>query len=136
MITETFYPDTSIWLDIYEKRGKNGELAFRLFTKIIEENLLIFYSDLNLKELKNLGYNEEQIKEIFSIAKPNNLRKLHIYRKQIGDANKIAKARNIPRKDVLQAILCRNNFIQLISRDKHFEQLKDITIAKLPEDFI
>lgn len=134
MLIENFYPDTSIWLDVYEKRGKNGELSLRLFSKIIKENLHIHYSDLNVKELKNLGYASE-ISKIFDVFKLN-LRKVHIYKKQIDEANKISKAKNVPRKDVLQAILCRDNFLQLISRDRHFERLRDITIAKLPEDFI
>ena len=32
-----YYLDTSIWLDFFEKRGKNGEAAFKLIRKIIKE---------------------------------------------------------------------------------------------------
>lgn len=135
MINE-FYLDTSIWLDFYEKRGENGEKALKLIEGIIRENLTIYYSDLNIKELKDLGYSQEEIYEIFRIAKPDNIRKIHIYDKQIEEAEKIGKIRSVPIRDVLQAILCRDNFLELISRDKHFNQLRDITITKLPEDFI
>jgi len=36
----------------------------------------------------------------------------------------------------LHEVLSRENDAQLISRDKDFQELKDITISKLPEDFI
>jgi len=133
---KNFIFDTSIWLDFFEKREKNGEVAFILIIKIIENNWEIFYSDLHIKELKNLGYTQDDIFKMFSIVNPNNLRKVHIYRKQIAEASRIAKERNVPKRDALQAVLSRNNYLQLISRDRHFEQLRDITIAKIPEDFI
>ena len=58
---EDFYLDTSIWLDFFEKRGQNGEAAFKLITMIIDDNLKIAYSDLNVKEFKNLGYTKNEI---------------------------------------------------------------------------
>ena len=48
----------------------------------------------------------------------------------------IAKQRNIPRKDVLHAIIARDNDLQLIATDHHFDKLKDITKTKKPVDFI
>lgn len=133
---EDFYLDTSIWLDFHEKRGANGEAALKLILKIINEDLKVGYSDLHIKELKNLGYLQNEINLIFSIVKPNNVKHVHIYREQKEEAKKIARQRNIPRKDALHAILARDNNLQLISRDEHFEKLKDITRCKLPEDFI
>jgi len=67
-----FYYDTSIWIDFHEKRGRNGELALRLIIKIINEDLRIAYSDLNVKEFKNLGYTSDSINSILSILKPNS----------------------------------------------------------------
>ena len=135
-MNEDFYLDTSIWLDLYEKRGKNGEFALQLILKIIEEDLKIAYSDLNVKEFKNLGYSKNQTDEILHIAKPDNLKHIHIYSEQLEEARKLARQRAVPNKDALHAILARDNGLQLISRDYHFEKLKDITEAKLPEDFI
>ena len=54
-MTKKFYFDTSIWLDYYEKRGKNGEVALKLIEKIIKENHTILCSHIVIKELKNLG---------------------------------------------------------------------------------
>ena len=135
-MTERFYFDTSIWLDFYEKRGENGKAAFKLIAKIIKEDWIIGYSDVNIRELKNLGYSQNQINELFRIVKPDNIKRLHIYKEQIKQANKISKIKDVPRIDVLQAILSRDNDFQLISRDKHFEKLKNITHARIPEDFI
>lgn len=133
---EDFYLDTSIWLDFHEKREINGELALKLILKIINEDLKIAYSDLHIKEFKNLGYTQNQINSIFNIAKPDNIKRIHIYREQIEEATKIARQRNVPKKDALHAILARDNNLQLISLDTHFEKLKDISAYKKPEDFI
>ena len=133
---EEFYLDTSIWLDFYEKRGNNGESALKLILKIIDENLKLNYSDLHIKEFKKLSYAQSEINSIFSIAKPKNLKHIHIYREQKEDAKYVARKRNVPEGDVLHAILCRDNNLQLISRDTDFEKLKDISKASLPEDFI
>jgi predicted nucleic acid-binding protein len=135
-MVDEFYFDTSIWLDFYEKRGKNGENAFNLIQKIIKNDLKIAYSVLNVKEFKNLGYNQESINAIFSIAKPDNIKPIHVYREQLEEARKISRQRKIPNKDALHAILARDNNLQLIAIDKHYEQLKDITEAKKPKDFI
>jgi len=132
---EDFYFDTSIWIDFYEKRNNNGELALKFILKIIEEDLKIAYSDLNIKEFKNLGYAKNEIDSIFRIAKPKNLIHIHIFPENLEEARKLARQRNVPNKDVLHAILARDNNLQLISRDHHFEKLKDITEVKLPEDF-
>mgnify|MGYP001619099966 CR=1 FL=1 len=133
---EDFYLDTSIWLDFYERRNKNGELALKLILKIIEEDFKIAYSDLNIKEFKNLGYTKEQINAILLIAKPDNIKHIHIYREQIEEARKLARQKDVPNKDALHAILARDNNLQLVSRDRHFEKLKDVADAKIPEDFI
>lgn len=133
---ERYYLDTSIWLDYYEKRGRNGEAALKLIDKTVEENGIIGYSDLNLLELKGLGYSPMQINEIFRAAKPKNSMILHITSGQIEEAKRIAKARKVPRKDALHAILCRDYDFQLIARDMHFEKLKDVAYAKKPEEII
>ena len=92
---ENFYFDTSIWLDFYEKRGKNGEIALKLILKIIDEDLKAAYSDLHIKELKKLNYSPNEISSIFSIAKPKNLQHIHIYREQKEEAKIIARRKNI-----------------------------------------
>lgn len=135
-MAEDCYFDTSMWLDIHEKRGYNGEIAKKLMEKIIKENYIIAYSDLTITELKQLNYSQNEVNQILSVAKPDNLRRIHIYKEQVKEATNLARQRDIPKKDAVHAILCRDNFLQLISRDEHFEKLKDITHAKKPEEFI
>lgn len=135
-MAEKFYFDTSIWLDYYEKRGKNGESALELINKIIKENHIILCSSLVIKELKNLGYFLSEINDIFSVAKPNNIRLVNITKEQVKEMRKLTLQRNVPKRDAFHAILARDNEAQLITRDYHFQKLKDITIPKLPEDFI
>lgn len=53
-----YYFDTSIWIDIYDKRGSNGELAFKLLEKIILNDDVVVYSEVVLFELKKLGFSE------------------------------------------------------------------------------
>jgi len=62
-----FYSDTSIWLDFFEKRGEHGSSALKLINKIIEHEDIITYSIFVIKELKNLGYSDGELKEIFGL---------------------------------------------------------------------
>lgn len=133
---EKFYLDTSIWLDFYEKRGKNGEKALKLIEKLVKENKIILYSNLIIKELKNLGYFDSEINDIFKLVKSSKLKMIHVDIEQIKEMRKILLQRDIPKKDILHAILARDNEAILITRNWHFQRLRDIVIAKLPEDFI
>lgn len=63
-----------------------------------------------------------------------NNKKIEKEEKEI--AKKLAIQRDVPRGDSLHAILSRDNEAQLISRDEHFERLKDITVAEKPEEII
>jgi predicted nucleic acid-binding protein len=131
-----FYFDTSIWLDFYEKRGDNGEKALKLIMKIIKKDHTLFYSDMNLKELKLLGYSQEEINSILKTLKPHWIKHVHMYKEQLEEARKLGRQRDIPMKDALHAIISRDNDLQLISRDHHFDTLKDVTEAKPSESFI
>ena len=130
-----FYFDTSIWIDIYDKRGAHGEHAMKLMEKIILDDLFVVYSEVVVAELQGLGFSDFEINEMLSIAKPNHIVRVHASKHQREEAKRIAQQRKVPRGDALHAILARDNNLQLISRDNDFEQLRDITIAKRPEEF-
>ena len=55
---------------------------------------------------------------------------------QRDEAKKIAEKRRLPKGDVIHAILARDNKAVLVSRDKHFQLLKDICEVVKPEDII
>ena len=135
-MAEKYYFDTSIWLDIYEKRGSNGEAAFKLMEKAIEEDAIVAYSDMVVKEFKRLDYTLTEISVILSIAKPRNIMKVHIYREQAEEASKLAFQRGVPKADAFHAVLARDNDMLLVSRDGDFGKLKDIVQAKILEDII
>lgn len=135
-MTTVYYLDTAIWLDFYERRGKRGEYARTLIQRIVETDQILLYSDLFRKELKQLGYPPNTIAAMLSMIKGICLRHIHISREQGELAKRIAKQRGVPRGDALHAILARDNMAQLVTTDHDFEKLRDITIAKLPEELI
>ncbi len=119
----TYNLDTSILLDAYEKRGENGEEALKLILKLIEENVTIILSDLHIKELKDLNYNLDEINSIFRIFRLGNIKRVHITRNQEKESKKLASQKDIPKGDVLHAVISRDNDAIMVSRDKHFEKL-------------
>ena len=133
---QSYYLDTSIWLDYYLNRGENGKIALKLILKIITEDSTIIFSNFIEKEFKNLGLSQIEINSFLQIVKPDHIRRIQITKEQFEEARKLAKQRNIPLGDIIHAIVARDNEAQLVSRDWDFERLKDITKAKLPEDLI
>ena len=64
------------------------------------------------------------------------MEKVGISDEDIKEAKKISEERGLPFGDVMHAILARNNNAILISRDKHFQLLKDICEVVKPEEII
>ena len=129
------YLDTSIWLDILEDRGENGRVAQALLRKAITEKWIIIFSDLHLEEMKHLGL---LIRDIFDVMKTvhPNVRRVHLSRDQLLEGTRLGKERKVPKDDVRHAILARDNDAVLVSRDKDFNKLTDITEVRLPEDLV
>lgn len=137
-MAEKYYLDTSIWMDYYEDRrdpSKNiGEIAYKLLCKLLASKSKIVVSTFLLKELET-AYSIDKIRGItFPFEKL--MEKIDVSEKQREEAKKIAKQRGIPVGDVIHAILVRDNNAILISRDKHFQLLKDICKIMKPEEII
>ena len=62
-MAETFYYyfDTSIWIDIHDERGDNGEKAKQLMDKLILNDSFVMYSNMVTTELKKIGFSEYEI---------------------------------------------------------------------------
>lgn len=138
-MAEKYLVDTSIWVDLYEDRKgyKNepfGDFAFKLFCMIKAKEDKIVITDLTIRELE-MNYSMPEIK---GMMKPFEaiLEKLVASQEQRDEAKKIALERNLPKGDVLHAILARDNKYILITRDKHFKELIDISTYHKPEDII
>ncbi|MBS3174787.1 PIN domain-containing protein [Candidatus Woesearchaeota archaeon] len=129
-----YYLDTSILLDFYEKRGINSEIALVLINKIIKSDILVIYSDLHILELKKLGYNREEIKCIINIAENNKI--VHINKAQAEEGRRMQKYIKISYRDILHALIARDNEAILIYTDKHFEKLKYLIEIKKSQELI
>jgi len=141
-MTETelkYYLDTSIWMDLYEdRRGYNneplGEFALKLVSFIKVKSLKLILTDLLIQELE-ANYSIEEINGMF---KPFEkiIEKVIINPQQREEAKQIALKRNFPPGDVLHAIIARDTKAVLVTRDKHFNQLVDISKYYRPEELI
>jgi len=138
-MAEKYLIDTSIWVDLYEDRKgyQNeplGDFAFKLFSIIKAKQNKIVITDLTIRELET----NYSIEEINGMMKPfeDVLEKIIASKKQRDEAKKLAEKRNVPRGDALHAILARDNRFILVSRDKHFRELTDISEHHKPEEII
>jgi predicted nucleic acid-binding protein len=134
-----FYLDTCIWRDYFENREDRfrplGEWAFKLISKIIEDDDVIIISDHLIRELEK-RYSQKEINTILNIV-PMQIRvNKNVEKKHIRHANQIKNKYNIPLADALHAAVAKDNGALLITRDKHLDELyRDYEINK-PEDLI
>ena len=137
-MAEKYYLDTSIWMDYYEDRtdpSKDiGEIAFKLLVKLSASKSIIIVSTFLLKELE-VTYSIDKVRGM-TLHFEKLMEKVSPNDNQIKEAIETAKKRNIPKGDVIHAILARDNKAIMISRDKHFQKLKDICEVMKPEDLI
>ena len=135
-MTEKYYLDTSVWMDYYEDRtdpSKDiGEFAFKLLCRLLASKSKIIVSTFLLRELET-AYTLDKIRGLtYHFRKL--MEKVDVSDKQREEAKKIAKERGIPKGDAIHAVLARDNGAILISRDKHFQLLKDICEVMKPEE--
>ena len=137
-MAEKYYLDTSIWMDYYEDRtdpSKNiGEFAFKLLCKLLATKSKIVVSTFLLRELET-AYSLNKIRGL-TLPFEKLMEKVDVSDKQREEANGIAEERGVPKGDIIHAILARDNNAILVSRDKHFQLLKDICEVMKPEELI
>lgn len=73
---------------------------------------------------------------MISIAKPNHIKRIHPTKLEGEEARRLVIQRDVPFGDALHAILARNHEALLVSMDRHFDKLKDVTQAKVPRDLV
>lgn len=138
MVTK-YYLDTCIWIDYFENRVDNfrplGDWALDLLKKIIKDNDLIIYSDLAEEELLSF-YNKNKIEDLMFFVPKKLLIKINSDKLQLKEAITTGRKLKIPVKDVLHAILARDNNAIFVSRDKHFYELANQLTIKKPEELI
>jgi predicted nucleic acid-binding protein len=135
---EKYYLDTSVWMDYYEDRKDPsrdiGEYAFKLLCKLFASKSIIVVSDFLMRELETY-YSLDMIR---GMSRPfeSIFVKVAASEEQKEEAKRIAKEKNVPNGDALHAILSRDNNSILVSRDRHFQLLKDICESVIPEEII
>ncbi len=136
---DNFYFDTSIWLDFFENRNEpnfpKSDRAKALIAKIIENKDIIIVSEAVKNELVGFGFSKYDIDSLFF---PLQKVVFFVYstKKQFGKAKDLSKKRNIPLFDALHALIARDNNALMITYDKHFDDLLDISRYKKPEEII
>ncbi|MFH1510312.1 MAG: PIN domain-containing protein [Candidatus Woesearchaeota archaeon] len=131
-----YYLDTSIWMDYYEDRTdpskEIGKMAFDLLAKLLASNRTIVVSTFVLRELE-VTYSLDMVRGM-TIHFEKLMEKVSPTDCQLKEAKKIAEQRGIPKGDAIHAILSRDSKAILVSRDRHFEKLKDVCEVAKPED--
>ena len=110
-----------------------GEFAFSFLKNCGKNGCTVFYSDLVVQELKE-DYSDEQIRELFSPFRVF-LVEVVISNEQILEARKISSSvKGTHVKDVIHAVLARDNCAVMITRDRHFDVLTGLVEVSKPED--
>lgn len=138
-MSNLYYFDTSIWLDFFEKRNEPNfpktERAKKLIIKIALEQGKIILSEVVLNEMLGLGYSRYELEEKFSHLF-YLITRVSSTKKQFGKAKDLSHKRNIPIRDALHALTARDYKAIMVTRDKHYDKLLDITKYKKPEEII
>lgn len=136
---ERYLIDTSIWVDMYDDRkGFNneplGDYALNFLIKIKAKGSRIILTDSVMRELE-VNYSIEKINGMFKLFE-KQIEVIIATKEQREEAKRIASERDIPPGDVLHAIIARDNNLVLITRDRHFRKIEDISLHYKPEELI
>jgi len=134
-----YYIDACIWRDYFENRSDNfrplGEWAFKLISSILRNKEFIVISDVLEDELKDSS-SEKQLNDIFLLIPEQLVIRVKASDDQFVDARMLSRSLKTPFKDTLHAVISRDNGCIMVTRDKHFIELCEITVVKKPEDLI
>ncbi len=104
-----------------------------LVAKIILRNDTALLSDVLIKEFTALGYSMIQIHAIMDTL-GLTVKRAHHTRMELEEMRRVGQRVDVPMKDILHAIVARDNDAILVSRDRHFRQIAHITKAFIPEN--
>lgn len=136
-----YYLDTCIWRDYVEERvGKKGRLlginAQRLFLKIISQKATLYYSKTLLREIRLSPLHQDILEFMDFVSKVTTLVFLPELPSDLSYAKNRAKLLDIPLADVLHALLAGRHGAVLVTTDPDFDQLKDLSEIKKPEELL
>jgi predicted nucleic acid-binding protein len=134
-----YYIDACIWRDYFEDRRDNlkplGEWAFRFLKQIVEKEDTVILSNILIRELRQ-EYSQEEVENILVII-PEKLKitvELDDYQKK--DAIRIQQMFGIHLSDASHIAIAKAHEAIIITRDKHFDNLKRKLIIRKPEELL
>ncbi len=127
--------DTNIYIDFLGKR-RYWRAAQRFFNDTVSCKHKIFIIDKIIRELERNEIVNEFYETIeFELNKKNKLEFISFSRKDVEEAFKLSRLKNIPFVDTLIAIVAKNNNLIVVTRDKHFFlDLAEIISVYKPEE--
>ena len=134
-----YYLDTSIWMDFFGDRiGYKGEplgqYARRFLSILLSKGEKIVLSDLIIIELSHY-YSADKMRVLFAPLE-GIIDKIYTTSSQKERAKLLSKIRKVPTGDALHAVIAHDLKLFLITRDKHFRKLRDISESHKPEHLI
>ena len=137
------YLDTNILLDYYLDRKDGirplGEFAFRLLKESVGCRYSVLISDLTTEELRSaLKISEKDVwrEVLFSLKYARKIRLVQSSDKQYDEARRLSKEIGIHQKDMLHTIIARDNHASIVTRDKHFDIVRNLVNVYLPEELV
>lgn len=99
-----------------------------------EKHTVVFSKEIEVELHKR--FKAEQIDELAlkELIRENLLMYVEANPLQLKEAKTLSAEINVPFLDVVHAIIARDVSAMLVTRDKHFEELRHIVEVKLPEE--
>ena len=145
MSKKSFYVDTCIYLNLWQKEGdeKFGipywKLAKEFFEKVESENKTVYYSGYLLKELSFILTESEFTKKRLMFESSHNFKRIKLTLNEYELARKIeSKDRGVGFYDIIHMLLSKKTNSILVTRDRALLKLaKKYNIrAKNPEQIL
>lgn len=134
-----FYFDTSIWLDFLEDRDEPNMPKSTWIRKLVEKiekiGDKILFSDVVLFELEDQGYSRYEIEQIIEDF-GDIIINTEATDEQVRRSKDLARKRDIPSGDALHSLIARDNIAVMVTFDRHFDKLRDITLSFNPKNLL
>lgn len=127
--------DTNIILDFLLGSKNNLKSAKDFFKATLSCKHNLFLCEPVMFELKAHGFDKDAEELIFQLMrKKNKIRFIEETTEEINQAKDIIKNTNLPFNDALISILAKKADAIIVTRDKHFLELRQIADSFKPED--
>lgn len=134
-----YYLDTCIWIDYFENRSDRfrplGEWALATINLIIRSNAIIIFTNIVERELLKY-YSPREMSQILSILPPQKLVIIRATSIHFKKARCISKEFGLPITDCIHIAMAESNNAIFVTRDKHFDILRNMFSILKPEELI